>query len=812
MASPIQYTKFDFESHRDAIKQRIAARWPTRWNDFLTSSFGSIIIDVIAWSTSLVSYSINAIAGELFIPTMRLRESAVRIGALTGYKLRGATPSTLRATATLSEALEYPVTIRKGAVVRAQNANQTVFEVTRDFVIAAGNLSPEALVATFDAALSGDATTDVQTNVRVATGYAFADLVDTSIDATQRVEVGQVFYVSSDPDTRYSVTGIVSAPGAISNNRILLDRPWEGASAVAQAVVVDTRITLLQGQTVVETVVAPTEDGCISWFFMIQRTNVIQGSVTLEFAGTAWSAVESLSLADADAQVFEVVPEVNGNYSIRCGDGRFGATVPAQASVRITYRTGGGVSGNIGPNQIRSSVTGYATAPYSATVVNVTNEFTAATGGQDAETLEQARAAIPRHTRTGGQCVTLIDYEVAATAFTGVARAKAVARREATVLEGNLVTVYAWTTGAGGGLTTAPAALRADLQAHLQAKAVATDYVLVDVGTVRPLPVAAKFAALGSTDPVTTRLVLEDVIASYSRGLSPGDPVVYSDLLRLMDEAPTVDSVALAVPATDVQVRGENEIFGLPYRNLFTALKLAGIPNNAYLGKLPYYPLASWAAQVRVNGVPASVVPDTEEGYARIVSSNVSTVYEGTSASRPEASVRYLNTFYQTTDSGEVYKCQKSGASYGWALQAATQAKSRINLRNGEVFIHTVGTLSSFEFSLVPVQGYTSVRSFDVYVAYTASAGENAVTRTRIRDAVIGAVEQTAPGGSVFSTRQTTASTSAFNLWNVVERTEGVRTCDRIALESATGTVGRIDANDYQQLRVRNVYVNGLAN
>jgi len=811
MASPIQYLKLDFESHRDALKQRVAARWPTRWNDFLTSSFGMVLIDLIAWSTTMLAFAVNAVASELYIPTMRLRESAARLGALTGYKMRGATASTLHASARLSTPLAYAVTIRKGAVTRAQNVSQTVFEVARDYTILAGALSPETLVCTFDASLAGDLATDVRTNVRVINGYGYVDLVDTSIDASQLVTVGQQFYVTGDP-TRYTITGTSAATGAISNNRILLDRAWEGASDVTTAAVVDNTIELTQGQTITETVVTPEEDAVAGWFFAIPRSNLISGSVTVKFADTAWLEVDSLSTQDSDAEVFEVVPEVNGNYTVRFGDNVFGAAVPAEAAVVITYRVGGGVSGNIGPNQLRSNVTGFASYPYSSVTVTITNEFTAAYGGRDVETLEEARVSIPRHTRTGGQCVTLSDYETTATGYAGIAVAKASARRTASVLEGNLVTVYAWTTATGGGLTTISSAQRAGLQAHLQSRAVATDYVMVENGVARPMPVAAKFAALRSTDPVTTRLVLEDIVASYARGLSPGDPVVYSDLLRLMDEAPEVDSVLLSVPSGDLQPRSENEVFSTPLRNYYAAVSLTGLSGNGYEGKLPHYPLAAWAAKARINSVPVTIIPDTEEGYARIISSKVSTVYEGASSDRPSAGSRYAGAYYQTTDSGEVYRCVSSGGSYSWALQTATQVKSRINLRNGDVFLHSTGVVSSFEISLIPVQGYTSVRYVDVYVGYTGSAGENIATRTRIRDAIVGAVEQTAPGASLFSERSAQVSISAFNLKNVVEHVTGVRSCERVALDSATGTGARIDANDYQQIKIRNILINGFGN
>lgn len=807
--NPIRFLKFDFESHRDAIKQRISDRWPTRWNDFHTSSFGIILTDVIAWSTALLAYSINAIAGENYIPTMRLRESATRIGALTGYVLHGPSASTLQANAALTAPLTYPITIRAGSAVRAQNLGQTVFEVTTNYTIPAGSLSPERLVATFNASLDGDADTDVRTNVRVVAGASYVDLVDTSIDVSQKVSIGQELY--GGDGLRYTITGFTAAPSAISFNRILIDPVWAGSAGVTQVTVVDTRIELTQGQTITETVVTPSDDTTFRWIFPINRASLVRDSIRVTVAGSVWSEVTSLATQDSDATVFTVNYEVNGNTTVRFGDDTFGARIPSEALVAISYRIGGGSAGNVSPGQLRSSVVGYASSPNSSVSVAVTNDYTSATGGLDAETLEEARVNIPLHTQTCGTCVTLSDYETTARKYSGIVAAKATARRTASLLEGNVVTLYAWTSGSGGALVACPDAVKTGLRDYLQSKSVATDFVVIADGVSRPMPVAVRFTALSATDAVDVRLRLEDVSANYARGLSVGEAVVYSDLLRLMDETPEVDSVLLAVPSGDLRPRSDNEIFSTPLIDYFYRIQMTGLPNAAYYGVFPYYPLSVWALKVRINGAPAAVVPDTEEGYARITASALSTAYEGRSEDRPAAGAGYANAYYQTTDTGEVFRCTAAGASYGWALQTATQVKSRISIRDGSVTLHTTGVLNSVDVSLIPVQGCTSIRFFDVYVAYSATSGEKLTTRTRIRDAIVSAVDQLVPSGSVFSER-TTASASAFNLKNVVEHVDGVAECTRVALDSATATGARIDANDYQQLRVRKIIINGFVN
>src|SRR6056297_1584424 len=93
--SILTYLKLDYETHRDALLDRVRSRWSASWNDFLASNIGVLFVDLVAWSTATVAYVLNRVAGENFVSTMTLRESAVRLGSLTNYKLRGATAATL---------------------------------------------------------------------------------------------------------------------------------------------------------------------------------------------------------------------------------------------------------------------------------------------------------------------------------------------------------------------------------------------------------------------------------------------------------------------------------------------------------------------------------------------------------------------------------------------------------------------------------------------------------------------------------------------------------------------------------------------
>ncbi len=100
--------------------------------------------------------------------------------------------------------------------------------------------------------------------------------------------------------------------------------------------------------------------------------------------------------------------EIRFGPMIRYPDGthrQHGAIPPEGSQVRTTgYRTGGGAAGNVGAgtlNGLRTAI------PY---VTGVTN-LIGASGGVDAETVENAKLRGPQSVRAGGRAVTVTDFE-----------------------------------------------------------------------------------------------------------------------------------------------------------------------------------------------------------------------------------------------------------------------------------------------------------------------------------------------------------------------------------------------------------------
>jgi len=134
-----------------------------------------------------------------------------------------------------------------------------------------------------------------------------------------------------------------------------------------------------------------------------------------------WRLQESLALSHAEQKDFSVEIDENNRATIFFGDGEFGMIPSPGASIEVTYRVGGGQSGNMPKDSIQTIVDAPQLALLGATITNPD----AATGGAERETIEHAVAHAPAVFRSGKRAVTADDYEALALDFKGVGKVRA---------------------------------------------------------------------------------------------------------------------------------------------------------------------------------------------------------------------------------------------------------------------------------------------------------------------------------------------------------------------------------------------------
>lgn len=769
----LRYLKVDFQSHKDALLQRVRARWPQSWNDFFSNSFGIVLIDIVAWSTATLAYLVNRVAGENFISTMTLRESAVRLGGLVGYQLRGPVPATVSCEATLSSAQAADVTIAQGTLIRTSDENSLPFEVSETYTIEAGELTPRTEVATLSPELSGADV--INSFVQFTSGSSNVDLIDTTINLSQFIEAGQSLSLLDDA-TVYTIISLENAPGAVSDfTRIVLDRPYEGSTAVAAAEVFDTRILLTQGQTVTDRFVSPAGESA-NYVLRLSQTPVIDNSIVVTVNGEIWTQVTATALRDAEDQVYQAKTTVAGQTLILFGDGRFGALIPGESSIQVEYRTGGGSNGNIALNTINTSITGLIESLSNPVPITITNSTSTGIGGRDEETLEEARVNIPYFARTNDRAVTLADYQTLAqqyssAQFGSVAYARSAIRTENALLEGNIVVIYAWTTGTDGGLVPLSSQLKLAVKTYLQTKAVGTDMVEIFDGSARPVPVSVRFKTFGGYTVSDTRRLMLDTLRAFVTALRPGDTILFSNLVRSLDEVQGVDTLNLATPIQDLIPANSTELFTTPQDDYVYEIQRTGFGSpvedadgdqiSEYTAQLPIYPLQAWSFRLLLGTDEVTIVPYVTPGYARLFGENISN---------------------------------------------DDDFPSTVNLLTGRVSIWLKGAPGDLTMRLTTVQGYSAERAVNVYVGYT---GENTLTKRREIRAALRAWSDGLPiGGAIYANRVSGISASKVSVADVVGSIANVDAVTRVALDTPANNEDRITAADFELLRLGNIVLN----
>jgi len=136
---------------------------------------------------------------------------------------------------------------------------------------------------------------------------------------------------------------------------------------------------------------------------------------------TAWNRRDTLAFSGPADRDFCVDVDENDQATLRFGDAVNGAVPESGAALTVTYRTGGGVAGNVSANSVTTIADAAALRDIGATVTNPLR----ANGGADRETIEHAVAQAPAVFRSMQRAVTTADYQALARNVNGVAKVRA---------------------------------------------------------------------------------------------------------------------------------------------------------------------------------------------------------------------------------------------------------------------------------------------------------------------------------------------------------------------------------------------------
>jgi hypothetical protein len=217
---------------------------------------------------------------------------------------------------------------------------------------------------------------------------------------------------------------------------------------------------------------------------------IIEGSIGVssnEGAGVLYNEISNLFVASGGGQtVFE--KQYTGGFGaiLTFGDGVRGKMPQPGSTYVVTYRTGGGVNGDIVRGNLNKQVgvlQGGTTVQ--ATVTNTTK----GSGGNPAESVAHAKQYAPYFFRTQYRAVTGEDYNTLANSFTGRSgqTAKAMVSLRKNGAAANVIDLFLLTKASPLQLERASVAFKKELLDYFQNYKMLTDEIVISDGVVRTL-------------------------------------------------------------------------------------------------------------------------------------------------------------------------------------------------------------------------------------------------------------------------------------------------------------------------------------
>jgi hypothetical protein len=243
-----------------------------------------------------------------------------------------------------------------------------------------------------------------------------------------------------------------------------------------------TSIVGIEGLTRTQTI---TGDGEINQFYQLAYGPVIFDSVRVTVDGVSWKQVSFFSSSNP-LKEFRVEYDANYNGFIMFGNNTAGLIPSNGSQIVVTYRTGGGVQGNIVTGSVSLQLS-YSLPGFNFRIpVSFTN-YTAGQNGYNGDTIADIKTKLPAYLRMQNRIVTSDDYNTFINQFVTpyfgqIGKGTAVVRNYGCAA--NLIDVYVLAGNSGSGLQTASNELKNALQESIDENKMITDTVCIKDGQI----------------------------------------------------------------------------------------------------------------------------------------------------------------------------------------------------------------------------------------------------------------------------------------------------------------------------------------
>jgi hypothetical protein len=245
---------------------------------------------------------------------------------------------------------------------------------------------------------------------------------------------------------------------------------------------INTSIVGVEGQTREQ---FEQGDGSINQFYQLAYGPVIWNSIRVYVDGVPWEQVDYFTDSQPRRE-FRVEYDPDYNAFILFGNNRAGMIPSNNSDIRILYRTGGGVAGNIVTGSVELQ-RNFILSGFDFRVPVTFRNYTKGEFGYAGDGIEDIKRKLPPYLRTQNRCVTGDDYQTFANQFVTpyngqVGKATAVLRNYGCAA--NIVDIYILARSEEDQLVEAGNELKRALGDALNEVKMFTDYVCIKDGSV----------------------------------------------------------------------------------------------------------------------------------------------------------------------------------------------------------------------------------------------------------------------------------------------------------------------------------------
>ena len=540
----ISYTIRDFQGIRKELENFTKTYYPDLVSNFNDAAVFSVMMDLNAAVTDNLHFHIDRSLQETVLQFAQQRSSIFNIARTYGLKIPGKRPSVAVVDFTItvpangdSENLSYCGILRRGSqVLGAGQIFETVYDIDFASPVDATGFPNRLKIPNFDG-------NDILINYTILKREVVVNGVTKVFKKPITNVEARPFYELFLPDN--NVIGVTSVLLKDGLNYTNVPTNQEFLSSVDKWYEVQA---LAEDRIFVEDPTKPADKSGIKVGRYIQTNNRFiteytpQGYLRMVFGGGNTSTDELLRDFARNGISLDLGRYQN-NYSL-------GSTLKPNTTLFIQYRTGGGLSTNVGTgviNQIGTvdfAVNGPNGSINTQVITSLQcNNITAAVGGGDALTVEEIRNLVGFNFAAQNRAVTINDYEALIRKMPSQFGAPA---KVSITEEDNKIKINILSYDSDGKLTTNVSnTLRSNIATYLSNYRMINDYIVVGSAQVIDLSVNL-FVALESTQNQGS--VIASIVNTVAAFLDPrtrilGQNVNVSELRSLIQNLTGVNSL-----------------------------------------------------------------------------------------------------------------------------------------------------------------------------------------------------------------------------------------------------------------------------